>query len=78
MLDRRSNRSAGCKRHLGLALELCEQLLSLATRDREECDHDGCLLLDAIVRDCAMKMRQEALRCRQELNNEREHSRWAQ
>jgi hypothetical protein len=35
-------------------------LLELANEERTECDHDGCLLLDGILRDCALEIRRTA------------------
>jgi hypothetical protein len=52
----------GCERHVERALELSTQLLELANEDREGCDHDGCLMLDGIVRDCALQIKKVALR----------------
>ena len=37
------------------------QLLEVANGDHDGCELDGCLLLDGLVRDSAMKIRQEAL-----------------
>jgi hypothetical protein len=51
-----------CDQHIARALELSEQLLEVANADRNGCEHDGCLLLDGIVRDSALKIRQVALR----------------
>jgi len=51
--------------------------LEFANSDRSQCEHDGCLLLDGIVRDCAMKIRQEALRWRHERNMGNQSQRWA-
>jgi hypothetical protein len=59
-----------CDQHIARALELSEQLLALANADRNGCDHDGCQLLDGIVRDSAVKIRQVALRWLHELHTE--------
>jgi hypothetical protein len=56
-----------CDEHIARALELSDQLLELANADRDGCEHDGCLLLDGIVRDSALKIRQVTLRWRYEL-----------
>lgn len=45
---------------------MSSQLLELANTERTDCEHDRCLMLDGLVRDCAMKIRQEALRRRLE------------
>lgn len=57
----------GCHQHIASALHLSAELLKLANEPREECDHDGCLLLDGVVRDCAWKIRQVALQWRADL-----------
>ena len=59
-----------CEQHIARALELADQLIELANADRNGCEHDGCLLLDGIVRDSALKIRQVALRWRYELRTE--------
>lgn len=51
----------GCDQHVARALRLSAELLELANEPREECRHDGCLLLDGVARDCAWKIRQVAL-----------------
>ena len=67
-----------CDEHIARALELADSLLELANADRAGCEHDGCLLLDGIVRDSALKIRQVALRWRYELHNETQHMRGTQ
>ncbi|HOC42198.1 MAG TPA: hypothetical protein PKJ99_04185 [Thermoanaerobaculales bacterium] len=57
-----------CDEHIARALELADSLLELANADRNGCEHDGCLLLDGIVRDSALKIRQVALRWALELH----------
>ncbi len=59
-----------CEQHIARALELSDQLIELANADRNGCEHDGCLLLDGIVRDSALKIRQVALRWRYELRTD--------
>jgi hypothetical protein len=44
-----------CDEHIARALELSDRLLELANADRDGCEHDGCLLLDGIVRDSALR-----------------------
>ena len=67
-----------CDEHIARALELSDQLLELANADRNGCEHDGCLLLDGIVRDSALKIRQVALRWRYELRTENQDMRGTQ
>ncbi len=57
-----------CENYVQRALEISSQLVKLANADRDECSHDGCRLLDAIVLDCGMKIRQEALERTSELH----------
>ena len=57
----------GCHEHVARALHLSAELLKLANEPREECAHDGCLLLDGVARDCAWKIRQVALQWRIDL-----------
>jgi hypothetical protein len=45
---------------------LSAELLEFANEERYECEHDGCLLFDGIVRDCARKIEQAALQWRHE------------
>lgn len=47
----------GCKTHMVDALLAADRLLDLADKQGTECGHDGCLLLDGILRDCAMQIR---------------------
>ena len=56
-----------CHHHVAEALRLSAELLELADEQREGCEHDGCLLLDGVVRDCAWKIRQAALQWRLDL-----------
>jgi hypothetical protein len=51
------------------ALELSADLIKLADEQRGDCEHDGCILLDGVVRDCAWKIRQAALQWRLDLND---------
>ena len=67
-----------CDEHIARALELADSLLELANADRNGCEHDGCLLLDGIVRDSALKLRQVALRWRFELRTETHETRGKQ
>ncbi len=52
--------SLECRRRAQRALDLSSSLLDLANGEREECEHDGCLLLDGILRDCALQIRRIA------------------
>ena len=49
-----------CNRRAERALEIASLLLELANEERDECDHDGCLLLDGMLRDCALQIRRTA------------------
>ena len=49
-----------CNQHTQRALEIASLLLDLANEERNECGHDGCLLLDGILRDCALQIRRTA------------------
>jgi len=57
-----------CRVHVSEALRLSAELLALADEQRDNCEHDGCMLLDAVVRDCAWKVRQAALQWRLDLD----------
>ena len=50
-----------CHHHVSEALRLSAEIIELANEERKGCEHDGCLLLDGVVRDCAWKIRQAAL-----------------
>jgi len=41
--------------------------MKLADEERGGCEHDGCILLDGVIRDCAWKIRQAALQWRLDL-----------
>lgn len=45
-------------------LRISNELMQLADEQRNICEHDACMLLDGIIRDCAWKMRQAALQWR--------------
>jgi hypothetical protein len=64
-----------CDEHVQRALRLTTELLDLANEEREDCHHDHCLLLDGIVRDCAMEIRKQALQSVLELTDESERER---
>jgi len=49
------------------ALRLSAELMKLADDERSGCEHDGCILLDGVIRDCAWKIRQAALQWRLDL-----------
>lgn len=61
-----------CDEHVQRALRLTTELLDLANEERDDCRHDHCLLLDGILRDCAMQIRKQALQSVLELTNEGE------
>jgi hypothetical protein len=60
-----------CHDHVSEALRLSSELLRLADERRDSCEHDSCLLLDGVVRDCAWKLRQAALQWRLDLSDSR-------
>lgn len=49
--------NVGCEAHMADALIAAHRLMELADKQGTECGHDGCLLLDGILRDCAMQIR---------------------
>ena len=57
-----------CENHVSEALRLSAELLALSDREISTCDHDGCLLLDGVIRDCAWRIRQAALQWRLDLS----------
>jgi hypothetical protein len=63
-----------CDEHVQRALRLTTELLDLANEEREDCQHDHCLLLDGILRDCALQIRKQALQSVLELTKEEEKS----
>ena len=56
-----------CADRADKALELSSKLLALVSDDRTACDHDACLLMNGIVRDCALQIRRTASLRRLEL-----------
>jgi hypothetical protein len=52
------------------ALELSSRLLELANEPRDQCDHDGCLVLDGVLLDCALEIRRTATLRRAELSGQ--------
>ena len=52
-----------CERHMADALIAAHRLMELADTQGTECGHDGCLLLDGILRDCAMQIRRVVADC---------------
>lgn len=59
-----------CRTHVDQALELSTRLLELANEPRDECEHDGCLVLDGVLLDCALEIRRTATLRRYELSGE--------
>jgi hypothetical protein len=55
-----------CHLHVSEALRLAAELLDLADEQRSGCEHDDCLLLDGVIRDCAWKIRRAALQWRRD------------
>ena len=47
---------AYCRERIVIANELASRLLELASRSRERCHHDGCRLLNGVIRDCGLKI----------------------
>lgn len=47
----------GCESHMADALLAAHRLMELAENQGTECGHDECLLLDGVLRDCAMQIR---------------------
>ncbi len=45
-----------CQEHVARALELATQLMELARRSQDSCQHDGCHLLNGVVGDAGMKI----------------------
>lgn len=45
-----------CRVHQEVSIRLSELLLKHANRARPNCEHDGCLILDGIMRDCALQI----------------------
>ena len=50
-----------CEKHLMDALDAADRLLKLAGEGDVTCDHDDCLVLDGIIRDCALQIRRTAV-----------------
>ena len=49
-----------CKSHAASSMELSVALLELADELRPDCEHDDCLLLDGLLRECAGRIRHTA------------------
>ena len=62
--------SVACHDHVSETLRLSAELLELADKQRDNCEHDGCMLLDGVVRDCAWKVRQAAVQWRLDLDEQ--------
>ena len=56
-----------CSTHITEVLAIAKAMMQLADRREADCNHDGCLLLDGVIRDCAYKIRAAAERYRMEL-----------
>lgn len=48
--------------HIHKAMEMARELTVMADEGQAECRDDGCLLLCAVIRDCAYRIRAEATR----------------
>ena len=51
-----------CSKHILRALELAEQLNQLSYEGEGRSEDDGCAVLYGVVRDCAWRIRAEAIR----------------
>jgi hypothetical protein len=45
-----------CKARMEKALELADRLIKVADEPRVGCEHEGCLLLSFLLRDCGYKI----------------------
>lgn len=50
-----------CKEYIERTLALADDLIAQSDEIRAACDDDDCLTLDAVIRDCGLKIRQMAL-----------------
>jgi hypothetical protein len=46
-----------CKKFLSEALDISQKLMTIANEAETECEHDGCLVLFGIIRECSYKIR---------------------
>jgi len=51
-----------CRKHIERSLELANALIVHSDEVLSDCEDDGCLALDGVIRDCGMKIRQMALK----------------
>ena len=49
-----------CRVHHEVSIQLSDVLLRHANKVRPECEHDSCLILDGVMRDCALRVRRLA------------------
>ena len=56
------NRGA-CEKHLINALDAADRLLELVNEPGNGCDHEHCLVLDGVIRDCALQIRKYVADC---------------
>lgn len=49
-----------CEQHLTNVHSAADRLMNLAREGDDICDHDDCQVLDGIIRDCAMQIRNMA------------------
>lgn len=59
--------------HIQTILDLSDQLVAISEAGFSCSDHDGCLLLNGIVRDCAFRLR-DAAETEKEAHRARERS----
>jgi hypothetical protein len=57
-----------CHDHIERTLRMAHDLLEFANESREVCEHDGCLMLDGVIRDCALMLRSTAERWARDLD----------
>lgn len=49
-----------CNRHIAEALEAVRKLIILADEGEQDAEDDSCIVLYAIIRDCAYRIRSQA------------------
>jgi hypothetical protein len=59
-----------CRGHIEQSLELADALIAHSDQIRSECDDDGCLTLDGVIRDCGLTIRRMALKLKAEMDGE--------
>jgi len=54
--------SNNCLQQVLAALELAEEMIRATDRVETKCDHDGCLVVYSVIKDCAYKIKKAAQR----------------